>query len=167
MSYAYDANRTVRIDRSNLDAPKPGDSDKDLFITVFTDGSFCHDTKAYGYAVWICDGQKPIHMFGDGGVGANDSGQVETFGLNAAKKYILENCDVADRVIVIQCDNIGSLNQMDIKPFKKRGAKFIKKKHVKGHTSHKTNRSKVNSLVDEMAGKHMREHRAKARNSNG
>ena len=35
------------VDRHNLDSAKPADSDKDLFITVFTDGSWCPDTKAY------------------------------------------------------------------------------------------------------------------------
>ena len=60
------------VDRRNLDSAKPADSDKDLFITVFTDGSWCPDTKAYGYAVWIRDGQKPIHMFGAGGFGGHD-----------------------------------------------------------------------------------------------
>ena len=163
MPHAYDMGRTVRIDRKNLDAPKPGESDKDLFITVFTDGSFCPDTKAYGIGVWIRDGQKPIFTFGDGGIGANDSGHVEAMGLEAAKRYILENCDVENRVVVIQCDNIGALNRLNIQPFKKRGAKFVKKKHVKGHTSHKTNRSKVNAVVDEIAGRHMREYRDKVR----
>lgn len=151
------------VDRSNLDSAKPADSDKDLFITVFTDGSWCHDTKAYGYAVWIRDGQKPINMFGAGGFGGRDSYHVESMGLAAAVKYILENCTVEERVLVIQCDNIGALNALDVKQFKKLGAKFIKRKHVKAHTSHKTNRSKVNELVDSLAGQYMREYRAKVR----
>lgn len=156
MSYAT-------VDRRNLDSAKPADSDNDLFITVFTDGSWCPDTKAYGYAVWIRDGQKPIHMFGAGGFGGRDSYHVESMGLAAAVKYILENCSVAERVLVIQCDNIGALNSLDVKQFKKLGAKFIKRKHVKAHTSHKTNRSKVNELVDNLAGQYMREYRAKVR----
>ena len=51
MSYAT-------VDRRNLDSAKPADSDKDLFITVFTDGSWCPDTKAYGYAVGIVTGKQ-------------------------------------------------------------------------------------------------------------
>lgn len=151
------------VDRLNRDSAKPADSDKDLFITVFTDGSWCPDTKAYGYAVWIRDGQKPIHMFGAGGLGGNDSYHVESMGLKAAQKYIMESCSLEGRVIVIQCDNIGALNNLDIKPFKKAGAKFVKRKHVKAHTSHKTNRSKVNELVDNLAGQFMREYRLKVR----
>lgn len=151
------------VDRRNIDSAKPADSDKDLFITVFTDGSWCPDTKAYGYAVWIRDGQKPIHMFGAGGLGGRDSYHVESMGLEAAVKYILENCSVAERVLVIQCDNIGALNALNIRQFKDLGAKFVKRKHVKAHTSHKTNRSKVNELVDNLAGQYMREYRAKAR----
>ena len=143
------------VDRCNLDSAKPTDSDKDLFITVFTDGSWCPDTKAYGYAVWIRDGQKPIHMFGEGGLNAQDSYHVELMGLNAARRYIMDNCEIENRVIVIQCDNIGALNKLDIKGFKNKGAKFVKKKHVKGHTSHKTNRSKVNRLVDSLACQYM------------
>ena len=123
------------VDRRNLDSAKPADSDKDLFITVFTDGSWCPDTKASGYAVWIRDGQKPIHMFGAGGFGGRDSYHVESMGLAAAVKYILENCSVHERVLVIQCDNIGALNALDIKQFKKLGAKFVKRKHVKAHKS--------------------------------
>lgn len=153
------------VDRRNLDSAKPADSDKDLFITVFTDGSHCPDTKAYGYAVWIRDGQKPIHMFGTGGFGGRDSYHVESMGLEAAKKYILENCSINGRVIVIQCDNIGALNALNIKQFKALGVKFVKRKHVKGHTGHKTNRSKVNNLVDSLAGQFMREYRAKVRAS--
>lgn len=153
----------ANVDRLNRDSAKPADSDKDLFITVFTDGSWCPDTKAYGYAVWIRDGQKPIHMFGEGGPSAQDSYHVELMGLNAARRYIMDNCEVTNRVIVIQCDNIGALNKLDIKGFKNKGAKFVKKKHVKGHTSHKTNRSKVNSMVDNLAGQYMREYRTKAR----
>ena len=154
------------VDRRNLDSAKPADSDKDLFITVFTDGSWCPDTKAYGYAVWIRDGQKPIHMFGEGGLNAQDSYHVELMGLNAARRYIMDNCEIENRVIVIQCDNIGALNKLDIKGFKNKGAKFVKKKHVKGHTSHKTNRSKVNRLVDSLACQYMWEYRWKVRSNN-
>lgn len=154
------------VDRRNLDSAKPADSDKDLFITVFTDGSWCPDTKAYGYAVWIRDGQKPIHMFGEGGLNAQDSYHVELMGLNAARRYIMDNCEIENRVIVIQCDNISALNKLDIKGFKNKGAKFVKKKHVKGHTSHKTNRSKVNRLVDSLAGQYMWEYRWKVRSNN-
>lgn len=151
------------VDRRNVDAAKPADSDKDLFITVFTDGSWCPETKAYGYAVWIRDGQKPVHMFGAGGFGGTDSHHVESMGLQAAQKYIMENCSLEGRVLVIQCDNIGALNKVSVKTFKKAGAKFVKLKHVKAHTSHKTNRSKVNELVDNLAGQFMREYRLKAR----
>ena len=153
----------ANVDRLNMDSAKPAESDKDLFITVFTDGSWCPDTRAYGYAVWIRDGQGPIYMFGAGGFGGRDSYHVETLGLNAAVTCILENCNVKERVLVIQCDNIGALNALDIKQFKKLGAKFVKRKHVKAHTSHKTNRSKVNELVDNLAGQYMREYRAKVR----
>lgn len=162
MAYMRDAARTVKIDRANIDAQAPGESDKDLFITIFTDGSYCQKTKAYGIGVWIRDGSKPAITFGEGGIGANDSGHVESIALNKAKQYALDNCDVEGRVIVIQCDNIGSLNSLDIRPFKKKGAKFVKKKHVKGHTNHKTKRSKVNYIVDEIAGVWMRKYRAKA-----
>lgn len=153
------------VDRRNIDAAKPADSDKDLFITVFTDGSHCPDTKAYGYAVWIRDGQKPIHTFGAGGFNGRDSFHVESMGLEAAKKYILENCSISGRVVVIQCDNIGALNALNIKQFKALGVKFVKRKHVKGHTGHNTNRSKVNNMVDNLAGQFMREYRAKVRAS--
>lgn len=147
------------VDSSNRDSKKPDDSDKDLFITVFTDGSWCPNTKAYGYAVWIRDGQKPIEMFGNGGVGGKDSFHVESLGLEAARKYLIEHCKLEGRVVVIQCDNIGALNQLDVKSLKTRGVKFIKRKHVKGHSNNKTNRSKVNELVDKMAGDFMREQR--------
>ncbi len=107
--------RAATVDRRNIDAAKPADSDKDLFITVFTDGSHCPDTKAYGYAVWIRDGQKPIHMFGAGGFDGRDSYHVEQMGLNAARRYMMDNCDLEGRGVVIQCDNVGALNSMDVK----------------------------------------------------
>lgn len=150
---------TVKVDRNNVDAEKPADKDKDLFITVFTDGSHCPHTKAWGIGIWYRDGSNPPRQFTTGGVGMRDSNQVELYGLNTALKLILDECDLADRVIVFQCDNINAINAFDYKALKKKGAKFVKMKHVKAHTSHRTRRTTVNKIVDRLAKKEMEVHR--------
>lgn len=150
----------VKVDRHNKDAEAPSEQDKGIFITVFTDGSHCPKTKAWGVGIWI-KGDAKAHTDSAGGVGLKDSNEVELEGLNLAAKYIIENMDVTDKVLIFQCDNTNALNAFDKKQFYKHGAKFVKLKHVKGHNNNGTKRSWVNALVDKIAGNEMRKHRGK------
>lgn len=148
----------VKVDRQNKDAEAPKEEDKGIFITVFTDGSHCPKTKAWGVGIWV-KGDGKAHTDSKGGVGLKDSNEVELEGLNMAAAHILEHYDVTDKVIIFQCDNTNALERFDHKQFYKHGAKFVKLKHVKGHTNNGTKRSWVNGLVDRLAGNAMRKHR--------
>ncbi|QVJ07729.1 RNase H [Vibrio phage vB_ValP_VA-RY-3] len=151
----------IKVDRKNVDAEAPKEEDRGIFITVFTDGSHCPKTKAWGVGVWI-KGDASAHTDSKGGVGLKDSNEVELEGLNMAAEYILNNMDVTDKVLIFQCDNTNALSNFNHKQFYKHGAKFVKLKHVKGHSGARTKRSWVNNLVDKMAGDAMRKYRGKA-----
>lgn len=146
----------VRIDRYNWDARPPKPEDKNLFITVFTDASFCPNTKAFGCAIWIKDGAGKPHQQSWGGRNAKDPEAAETRALNGALKYLTKYCQLNGRVIVIQSDCLNALRKLKY-DFLKRdfGAKFVKLKHVKAHTNHETRRTWVNNWCDENAKKEM------------
>lgn len=150
----------IKIDRANKDAEAPSEQDKGIFITVFTDGSHCPKSKAWGVGIWI-KGDAEAHTDSAGGVGLKDSNEVELYGLDMAAEYVLNNMDVTDKVLIFQCDNTNALDRFDHKQFYKHGAKFVKLKHVKGHSNTGTKRSYVNALVDRLAGKEMNKHRPK------
>ncbi len=156
--------KNIWVDRRNKDAPKPKES-SELFITVFTDASWCPETKAFGCAMWIkaADLQKP-HKYSFGGLDMQDNIVAETLALNTAIKWMEENLDFEGRIIILQADCLEALSQADTRVLVsgiegRHGAHYIKLKHVKGHAkgeASKTNRSKINSLVDSMAKKEMR-----------
>lgn len=151
----------VKVDRNNIDADAPKEEDKGIFITIFTDGSHCPKTKAWGVGIWV-KGDSNAHTDSKGGVGLNNSNEVELEGLNFAAEYIVSNMDVNGKVLIFQCDNTNALNAFDKRQFYKHGAKFVKLKHVKGHSNKSTKRSWVNRLVDKLAGSEMRKHRSVA-----
>ena len=37
----------VKVDRKNADAKAPAEKDNGLFVTIFTDGSYCPNTTAF------------------------------------------------------------------------------------------------------------------------
>lgn len=154
----------VKVDRHNIDAPKPSESDKGIFVTIFTDGSFCPKTSAWGVGIWLrYSEEQPIEM-STGGIGEHsDIYRVELYGLTQALDYLIENYDITDKVIVFQCDNIGAVkaayDQYNNKLLQA-GAKFVKAKHVKGHSGKQTSRSRVNQIVDKLAGDQMRTYRS-------
>lgn len=152
----------IKVDRYNRDSKAPEDKDKGIFVTIFTDGSHCPNTMAWGVGIWFrYSDNAPVEM-SFGGVGLKNSYEVEMRGLELAINHVMGNFDLSGMVVVIQCDNVGALNS-SVNKFRpelmRMGAKFVKAKHVKGHTSHKTSRSKVNAIVDRLAGERMRENR--------
>jgi len=60
--------------------------DKELFITIFTDASFCPHTKAMGWAVWIkySDGVTVRWQGGHEGKSHEQSQHAETHGLKTS-----------------------------------------------------------------------------------
>ena len=144
----------IKADSQNKSAKTPSDPSK--FITVFTDGSFCAKTKAWGVGVWIRSGENKTVTFSKGGVGLKCCNEVELFGLQLAKKYIEKNIDTNDKVVVFQSDSLVALDKFNKSI---QGSRYVKLKHVKGHNSNGTKRSYVNNLVDRLAKKEMRKHR--------
>ena len=137
----------VRVDRHNRDALPPKEG-SDLFITAFSDASWHPTTKAYGVGVWI-KSKEGLVRHGFGGVIAKSS-EAEKAGLLFIVET-LQSLDLTGRIVVIQCDNLGELNKLDVSPLKARGAKHVKLKHVRGHTSHQTARTSVNAWCDKRA----------------
>lgn len=155
--------KKIPIDRQNKDAQKPVEPNGQ-FITVFTDASHCPDTNAYGLGVWIKHSDGKIITLSTGGIGLKDSTQAEYAGINYALNYIKANLDSRGKILVLQCDSIAALEKLDQFCVKVRlQLKFLKLKHVKGHTNGRTRRTRVNSIVDRLAYNAMVEQRAKAK----
>lgn len=154
----------IHVDRQNKDAAKPDNSDK--FVTVFTDASHCPDTNAWGVAVWIkCKEYPKAHIFTRGGIGLTNSTEAEAEGIKLALEHLIAEEITANRIVVIQCDNIEALKRFEASHMKWKmtlKAEVLKFKHVKGHSGHGTNRSYINRICDERAGKRMRAWRKQA-----
>ena len=153
----------VKVDRKNADAKAPANKDKGLFVTIFTDGSYCPNTTAWGVGIWIrYSDDKPVEL-SLGGLGDHDNiYQVELYGLYHAFDCIMENYDLVVKVVVLQCDNVGAVTtafNTHAGILKTTGVKFVKAKHVKAHTNNATNRTKINRIVDRLAGVEMRKYR--------
>lgn len=148
----------IKIDRYNEDAKPPKESDKGLFVTVFTDGSYCPRTSAWGVGIWYRYGEEPPVEYSFGGLHMNNPMEVEKHGIQTALQIVLNEHDITGKVIIVQCDNVHALQSV-VKEYtpklKAAGAKFVKAKHVKAHTSHNTSRTKVNAIVDALARKEM------------
>ncbi len=145
-------------DKLNTDSPVPTGSQK--YITVFTDGSFCHITKAWGIGVWYrYDDNKPrkISMGGKGDF--NNSNEVEAFGIHVALQEI-RVLPVMEYTMVLQCDCIDALTKFSADIIQNDlGLKQVKFKHVKAHADNITKRTNINSLVDSLARRTMRKYR--------
>lgn len=154
----------VKIDRANRDSAKPTDG-SDLFITVFVDGSHCPETRAWGIGAWIKSSEYPKgETFTRGGIGLKNSTEVEYEGIKLVLEWLHKNADTQGKILVLQCDNISALNRVDqFKTKMKLKLQYFKLKHVKGHSGNGTNRSYVNRIVDELAGKRMRAWRKTAK----
>lgn len=152
----------IKVDRYNKDAESPKEKDKGLFVTVFTDGSYCPRTSAWGVGIWYRYSEEPPVKFNLGGLHMDNPMEVEKHGIKVALNRIINECDLTGKVIVVQCDNIHALKTVvnEMTPALKRaGAKFVKAKHVKAHTNHETSRTRVNAIVDALAREQMEFHR--------
>ena len=153
----------IKVDRYNADAKPPKEIDKGLFVTVFTDGSYCQRTSSWGVGIWYRYSEEPPVELKYGGLHMPNPMEVERHGIEVALKHIMEHHDLTGKVIVVQCDNIHALQNVvrEMTPqLKRAGAKFVKAKHVKAHTSHETSRTRVNAIVDALAREQMEFHRS-------
>jgi hypothetical protein len=155
----------IKIDRCNEDAKPPKESDKGLFVTVFSDGSYCPRTSAWGVGIWYRYAEELPVELKYGGLHMPNPMEVERYGIEVALKHIMEHHDLTGKVIVVQCDNIHALQNVvrEMTPqLKCAGAKFVKAKHVKAHTSNETSRTRVNAIVDMLAREGMEHYRRMA-----
>lgn len=136
----------VKADRENRDSKYSGDSDK--FITAFSDASWADGI--FGYAVWIKSKEGVFKHFA-GGL-CDRPNLAERIGLEFIINH-LKTLNLTSRIIVIQCDCLGELNNLDVAPLYVAGAVHVKKKHVKGHSGQDTKRSSVNEWCDKNARK--------------
>lgn len=130
------------------------------FTTINTDASYNHNKKIGGYGIWIKNDDFNIKVSGQFKSEVNDSNESEIKALINAF-YLLENKNVFDNIIVVNCDNSvvrGIVNNNVISErFKNEGKlliEFIKKykkvyaKNIKGHKSNFNKRQFVNNWCD-------------------
>ncbi len=150
----------IKVDKYNEDSPKPINGE---FITVFTDGSHCPNTNAWGVGIWIRYHNLPPIEISHGGLGEYDNAfRVECHGIKYACDYLIATYDITNMIVIVQCDNIGALNKVIpncIRKLKDAGAKYVKAKHVKAHSSNTSNRTAVNAIVDKLARAQMEKYR--------
>lgn len=121
---------------------------KTQFVTIFADASFCPETKALGWAGW-CKYGDGITVKAHGHGMAKSSNHAEFEALTNICKHVMKmGVPYEDAIVVIQSDCIGALDRFK-PPFK--GAKYIKKRHVRGHQGNKDARSAVNTYCDNVA----------------
>lgn len=143
--------------------------EKDLFITVFSDASFCPRTKAAGYGGWVKGGYPP-QVLRVGGVITNCrnpeeaeiSAIVQTL-THAEKTSDPEfSLDWEGKILVIQTDCQGAIKKLKPemkKVLKHLRLKFIKWKWVKAHSGYGDPRSAVNEYCDKQAKFYMLQER--------
>lgn len=138
-----------------------------MFITIFTDASFCPNTKATGWAVWIKYGANGTTVQHKGGYIAHNHEhalQGELFALKASIEMckLLEEhnrMDLKNKIIVLQSDCKEALKRLDTTLLYDKGAHYVKKKWVKAHTGSDDKRSSVNNWCDKTAYAEMKKRR--------
>lgn len=140
--------------------------------TVITDASYCHRTKAAGWAAWIrTDGQPPIKRYGtfkdtpsgpaQAELWASYNGLYFAHAVGATTVLLQTDCmAVVDKFNGNMSALAGSLKAKPYAELKAKGINLqIKAKHVKGHTKTQDARSYCNRWCDEWAKKQMRKQR--------
>lgn len=124
--------------------------DSSIYVTIITDASYFHETGAAGYAVWMKYGEKSTVTRKAGYFLSKGSNQAEQKALEIGVETAINMDIVKGKVVVIQSDCTGALDNLDLSELRKL-AKFVKIKHVKGHQGHATPRNSVNTWCDHKA----------------
>lgn len=156
-----------------LQPPAPGiptknEFDSALYITGFTDASYCSKTDAMGWAFWAkytLDGRTMTKRASGNGVAKNCT-EAEVIALYHLSDWIRGELDVTDKVIVIQSDCVYALDKFKTEELMQAGATHVKLKHVKSHQGHSSKRSSVNTWCDKAAKSCMRKRRAELQQTN-
>lgn len=136
----------------------------DIYITIFTDASFCHETVSTGYAIWIKHGFGDTITLSGSSSRPKNSTEAEILSLQVAIRYVEKNLDYMQKRLVIQCDNIGALECVTV-PYEDH-LLSVRRKHIKAHTNYSDKRSKLNNWCDGKAKKEMRQLRNEKRRKN-
>ena len=126
------------------------------FVTVFTDASFDHTTRAYGWAAWMKFDGTTERLHGAGYT--ETSTEAEYLALLNAVGFLCRHPARLGRVVVLQSDCVGAIDKAQplldrLREYGAAGAYF---KHVKGHSGTDNPRSAVNTWCDRTARKEMR-----------
>lgn len=134
------------------------------FITLFTDASYCPETRAWGWAAWIKYGApaETLRLSG-GGFCCQGSAQAELLALKQGIEAVASQVPVQGKVVVIQSDCVSALERICVELLA--GALGVRKKHVKGHQGVKCPRSAVNTWTDRAAREEMLKRRAEIEES--
>lgn len=136
-----------------------------LYITIFADASYHHETKAFGWCFWIKYGAPATTIVkSGGGVGLPNSvaAEIEALiqGIREVETTIGEN--VRGKIVVVQSDCTGALSALGEHLARLKsslGALNAYTKHVRGHQGNATPRNAVNTICDRHAGMQMRKYR--------
>jgi len=131
-------------------------SDQPKFVTMICDASHCPHTRATGWAVWIKHGSPAQTERLSGSAKSKNSTKAEHLALEKGTRYLIENVDLQDAIVIVQSDCKGALEKVDVGLLKERGAQHVKLKWVRGHQGVKDPRSAVNTWCDIEAKRQMR-----------
>lgn len=132
------------------------------YVTVFSDASFCPDTRTFGFAFWIKYGRPAVTVRASGGgYDMANSTEAEYQGILFALAFIEENgIPIAGKTVVVQCDCLAALGRLrEAQPLP--SADLVKVKHVRGHNGYRNARSAVNTWCDKRAYAEMAKRREK------
>jgi len=129
------------------------------YLTVFTDASFDHTTRAYGWAAWMKFDTTTERIHGAGYT--ETSTQAEYLALQNAIAFLCRHPACLGRVVVLQSDCVGAIGKAEplLERLREYGAAGAYFKHVKGHSGTDNRRSAVNTWCDRMARQEMRAQR--------
>lgn len=140
--------------------------EKNFFISVFADASYCPRTKAAGFGGWVKFGN-PAETLRLGGriEGCNSPLDAEIEAIIMTLNQALESGRIiwSERILVIQTDCQGAISRAGnkikagLKPLKLQHIKF---KWVKAHQGYVNARAAVNEYCDKTAYHHMTQMRA-------
>lgn len=146
-----------------------------MHVTIITDASFCHESKASGYGVWVAS-HRGKKEFGGPLRDLPGSGEAEYVGIARGLYHALESkLALPGDTILIQNDLQPAINFLNggrgegvdkkyevkawIDAIAKKYNLSISYKHIKGHTSQKDRRYKSQNKCDRRAYAEMQKER--------
>ena len=134
---------------------------KGIYVTAFTDASFCPMTKAAGWGIWIKFGVNGSTYRDSGGYLSKKEDGSAKAELDALERVVdilinYDKIDVKDKIVIIQSDCKWALQNLSTDKITSLGATRVDKRWVKGHNGKKDKRSAINTWCDAVAKDEMR-----------